>query len=138
MLWNHITQINAAIACQDLYTTVNSDLVNSYAWDTAIVYIQKFSNDADYSRQNSLNTGSLGNTGRTDNTKDEVCKINDMASNTREYTTEYSTKASSLYVFPCTIKGGIYSNTTPYTCSAGSNSTIISYKSLTFRSTLYI
>ena len=42
MLWNYISQINATIASKDLYSTVNSDLINSYAWDTAIVYIQNF------------------------------------------------------------------------------------------------
>ena len=43
-LWNFITQKDAAIACGDLYATVNSDLMNSYAWDTAIVYIQAMGN----------------------------------------------------------------------------------------------
>ena len=31
MLWNYISQINATIASKDLYSTVNSDLINSYA-----------------------------------------------------------------------------------------------------------
>ena len=72
---------------------INSDLMNSYAWDTAIVYIQTFSGDTDYSYQTSKNTSSSGpkNTGNLVTTNDEVCKINDMASNCCEYTTEYST-----------------------------------------------
>ena len=86
-LWNNITQIDAATASRNLYTTTTSDLINSYAWDTAIVYIQNFSGDTDYSRQNSKNI-SLSNTGTNG---DEVCKINDMASNTFEWTTEYHT-----------------------------------------------
>ena len=50
-LWNYITQIDAATASRNLYEAVTSDLINSYAWDTAIVYIQNFSGDTDYSRQ---------------------------------------------------------------------------------------
>ena len=101
MLWNLITQINAATASRNLYTTVTTDLINSYAWDTAIVYIQNFSGDTDYSYQTSKNT-SLSNTGVNG---DEVCKINDMASNTYEWTTEYSTYTSSSNAAPCTFRG---------------------------------
>ena len=105
-LWNYITQINAATASRNLYTGVNSDLINSYAWDTAIVYIQNFSGDTDYSKQDgkSINS-SLTNTGVN---SDEKCKINDMASNTHEWTTEYCTSAHSSIAYPCTSRGGGY------------------------------
>jgi len=101
-LWNNVTQINAATASRNLYTGVKSDLINSYAWDTAIVYIQNFSGDTDYSKQNSLNN-SLGNTGTN---RDEKCKINDMASNTWEWTTEYCTRENGGYANPCRYRGG--------------------------------
>ena len=104
-LWNCITQINAATTSRNLYNTVNSDLINSYAWDTAIVYIQNFSGDTDYSRQTSLNT-SLANTGENN---DEKCKINDMSSNIREWTTEYCTNVPNSNPTPCTSRGGDYS-----------------------------
>ena len=104
-LWNWITQINAATTSRNLYNTVNSDLINSYAWDTAIVYIQNFSGDTDYSRQTSLNT-SLANTGENN---DEKCKINDMSSNIREWTTEYCTNVPNSNPTPCTSRGGDYS-----------------------------
>ena len=103
-LWNYITQINATTTSRNLYNTVNSDLINSYAWDTAIVYIQNFSGDTDYSRQTSLNT-SLANTGVNN---DEKCKINDMSSNIREWTTEYCTNVTSSNPTPCTSRGGGY------------------------------
>ena len=92
-LWNFITEYNAYTACDGLYDGVTSTLANSYAWDTAIVYIQTFSGDSDYSYQTSL-TGSwdLRNTG--DN-GDEVCKINDLASGLYEWTTEISEYKSS-------------------------------------------
>ena len=102
-LWNNIIQIDAATASRNLYTTVTSDLINSYAWDTAIVYIQEFSGDTDYSHQNSKNT-SLSNTGTNG---DEVCKINDMSSNTLECTTEYSIYISGSNAVPCINRGRI-------------------------------
>ena len=67
-VYNNITQPNnAAAVSRAMYSDSNfeSDLMNSYAWDTAIVFLQKFDNRANkaslkpYSRQNSLNTGSL-------------------------------------------------------------------------------
>ena len=102
-LWNNIIQIDAATASRNLYTTVTSDLINSYAWDTAIVYIQNFSGDTDYSYQTTKNT-SLSNTGTNG---DEVCKINDMSSNTLECTTEYSIYISGSNAVPCINRGRI-------------------------------
>ena len=133
-LWNNITQINAAIASRNLYNTVNSDLINSYAWDTAIVYIQNFSGDTDYSKQNSLNE-SLANTGVN---SDEKCKINDMASNTMEWTTEYCTVANSSHASPCTSRGGIYFSSSCYTDYRYINDAPYSLSRLSFRCALYM
>jgi len=133
-LWNYISQINAATASRNLYNTVNSDLINSYAWDTAIVYIQNFSGDTDYSRQTPLNT-SLANTGVN---SDEKCKINDMASNTREWTTEYCTYTSSSNASPCALRGGNYYDGSSYTDSRSSGNAAYSNGSISFRSALYM
>ena len=133
-LWNYISQINAATASRNLYNTVNSDLINSYAWDTAIVYIQNFSGDTDYSRQTPLNT-SLANTGVN---SDEKCKINDMASNTREWTTEYCTYTSSSNASPCALRGGNYYEGSSYTDSRSSGNAAYSNGSISFRSALYM
>ena len=56
--YNYITQPQASSLCQNMYSSSNfeSDLINSYAWDTAIVFIQAFSGDTDYSRQVGRNT----------------------------------------------------------------------------------
>ena len=79
--------------------------MNSYAWDTAIVYIQEAGNE-NYANKsfvyNSLkDTGTIG---------DEVCKINDMASNIDEWTTEYSSRTFTGYTgadlaYSCTRRG---------------------------------
>lgn len=138
-LWNNISQIDASKASRNIYANINytdvkTDLINSYAWDTAIVYIQKFSGDTDYSRQDSLNT-SLTNTGLI---TDERCKINDMASNIREWTTEYSIRVDSSLAYPCVIRGGDYSNTNTCTSNHYNNTATIKVNFFGFRSVLYI
>ena len=133
-LWNSINQTRAATASRNLYNTVNSDLINSYAWDTAIVYIQNFSGDTDYSRQNALNK-SLANTGTIG---DEKCKINDMASNTVEWTTEYCAHADSSPAYHCTIRGGMYGTSDSCPDYRDYTSTTDSYCSSSFRCVLYM
>ena len=137
-LWNYITQIDAAKACyniyEDSYTNVTTDLINSYAWDTAIVYIEEFSGDITYSYQSSQNT-KLTNTGAN---KDEKCKINDMASNDLEWTTEYSTRINNSYAYPCTSRGGYYDNSDIYTSYRNNGNATDSNEGYTFRSILYI
>ena len=133
-LWNNITQINAATASRNLYTTVNSDVINSYAWDTAIVYIQKFSGDPDYSKQTSLNRD-LANTGVNG---DEKCKINDIASNTYEWTTEYCTRTTSSSANPCTFRGGSCYDSSYYTDYRNNNYATSGYSSVSFRCALYM
>ena len=138
MLWNYITQIDAAKAChnmyEDSYTNVTTDLINSYAWDTAIVYIEEFSGDITYSYQSSQNT-KLTNTGVNN---DEKCKINDMASNDLEWTTEYSTRINNSYAYPCTSRGGYYDNSDIYTSYRNNGNATDSNEGYTFRSILYI
>ncbi len=131
-LWNNISQKNAAAVSMDLYTTMTTDLINSYAWDTAIVYIQNFSENTEYSYKSSSNT-SLTNTGTTG---DEVCKINDMASNTREWTTEYTDYNKAGRYLPCIVRGGdIYSAV--YTSTRVAVSTFTSDDIKSFRVILY-
>ena len=108
-LWNGATQADASTVCQNMYSGdsyVESDLVNSYAWDTAIVYIQTMGNE-NYANQID-GYGELENTGSTG---DEVCKIFDMGANCYEWTTEYC--ASDYY--NCTNRGGTSYSVTGYT-----------------------
>lgn len=106
-VWNCITQPNAATVCQSMYTDVNSDLINSYAWDTAILFIQKCGSNSNYANKTDGN-GTLKTTG---NNSDEQCKINDMAGNIREWTTETFSYTS----VPCVYRGGGYFATIGYT-----------------------
>ena len=85
-----------------------SDLVNSYAWDTTIVFIEKCginSNSSTYAFQTRLseNLTTTGNASDGTN-KDKQCNIYDMAGNLEEWTTEYSEKMIKRKP-TCTLRG---------------------------------
>ena len=134
-LWNFITQLEASKVAINTYngTSVESDLMNSYAWDTAIVYIQE-ATGLDYANETSVNS-SLTNTGTT---SDEVCKINDMASNLYEWTTEYSSYSDSSGAYPCTRRGGNCYSSSGYTARRSSNGATSSFDSIGFRLSIYL
>ena len=135
-LWNSITQLDASKVAINTYAgnaSVKSDLINSYAWDTAIVYIQEAGN-SNYANQTSKNS-SLANTGKN---SDEVCKINDMASNINEWTTEYSSLTGSYIASPCSYRGGSYHSRGYYVASRISNNATYSNGYIGFRLQLYV
>ncbi len=138
-VYNYVTQLQAAQLSQNMYNNdnVTSDLMNSYAWDTATVFIQNCGTNAKYSRQISLNTSLLqtGTNYLTDTSKIDVqCNIYDMASNILEWTTE-TTDSSS---FPCVYRGGFYGNSDHYTSCRDGNSTSDSNVIVGFRPLLYL
>ena len=135
-VWNWITQPAAATASKAMYTNINfeTDLMNSYAWDTAIVYIQKCSGDNDYARQASLNT-IIANTGKNG---DERCKIHDMASNMGEWITEYCTKTEGVNAYPATDRGGCYDAASHYTSYRGYSKPTGNLGTTSFRPILYL
>ena len=138
-VYNYVTQLQAAQLSQNMYNSdkFTSDLINSYAWDTAIVFIQNCGTNTKYSRQNRLNT-SLAQTGTnslTDTSKIDVqCNIYDMASNIVEWTTETSFISS----FPCVIRGGSYGISHYYTSDRDGNGTSSSDGRRGFRPLLYL
>lgn len=138
-VWNYVTQNKASELARNMYTgkKYESDLINSYAWDTAILFIQKCGTKANrgtYSRQNSLQS-SLAKTGEaTDGTnKDEQCNIYDMAGNDLEWTTETYSYSS----YPCGIRGGGYYTSGYYASLRLGSSTPDAYDSNSFRPLLY-
>ena len=110
-----ITQPNAAKVAREMYGEIKennelvyaSDLVNSYAWDTAIIFIQTYSTETDASSYASKNKStSFAKTGIN---TDKYCNIWDMSGNAYEWTTEYSTHSYDSNFSPCVIRGGCYS-----------------------------
>ena len=133
-LWNRLSQPDAAQICQNMYRgNVKSDLVNSYAWDTAIVFIQEME-DRDYSIKKDGNR-TLRNTGETE---DIACNIFDMSGNLNEWTTELSTVTIGNYASPCGYRGGSYNSNNFYTSSRLSNGNTSISLSTGFRSLLYV
>jgi len=109
-VWNYITQPNAATQARNMYDgkqPFTSDLMNSYAWDTAITFIQKCTDKTNYANQSSLNKSFLS----TGTTNDNPCNIFDMASNVMEWTTETSSDSG----LPCVERGGYYYHSDFYT-----------------------
>ena len=129
--WINITQPDAAKACQELYAGVTSDLMNSYAWDTAILFIQKYG-QTDYSRQDarSIHSSRLP-TGLSGDMQLNIC---DMAANTFEWTTETSTNSSG----PCVHRGGFFYTSSAYTSYRVSLEANYSDTNRSFRSILYL
>ena len=144
-VYNYTTQLQAAELSRGMYSDSNfeSDLMNSYAWNTAVYFLQKFDNRANkaslkpYSRQTSLNDSlaSQGTNNLSDASKqDVICNVYDMASNCYEWTTE--THSSSYN--PCTFRGGDYYHDTHYPSGRSVYPTDFSIDFLSFRSLLYM
>ena len=144
----NITQPNAAKVAREMYGEVKennelvyaSDLVNSYAWDTAIIFIQTYSTETDASSYASQNKStSFANTGKSN---DKYCNIFDMSGNADEWTTEYSTHSNSSNFNPCVNRGG-YCNADSgraynYTSYRNSSYTTNSDSGSSLRSLLYV
>ncbi len=156
-VWNYVTQNKASELSKNMYTdkTFTSDLMNSYAWDTATLFLQTFDDRTlegkkVYSRQNSLNS-SLANQGTNKlevSKQDKICNVWDMASNCYEWTTEtlYGWVLEEReHYFPCVLRGsnynlggGSYSYKSYYTADRNPDFTTSAYSTTTFRPLLYL
>ena len=131
-VYNYVTQPQSAQLSQNMYTSnkFTSDLINSYAWDTAIIFIQKFTDQTNYANQTSLNTSLL----QTGTTNDKQCNIFDMASNITEWTTETSKYSDNS----CVYRGGMRNHNDIYTKSRIGVNTSVSGNCNGFRTLLFI
>ena len=130
-VYHYITQPQAANLSRNMYTNSNfeSDLMNSYAWDTAIVFIQTFGQN-NYSRQTSLSS-SLSKTGIVE---EEQLHINDMAGNVSEWTTETFSASGN----PVVYRGGHYLNSSATTSNRNVTGLISGNAIVGFRTLLYV
>ena len=146
-VWNYITQPKASEVSRNMYGSeakVTSDLINSYAWDTAIVFIQKCgteSNSSTYSYtvgESSTSTSEPQATGtnilKATNKIDKQCNIFDMAGNCFEWTTETSSNSG----WPCVYRGGDYNDSGDYTSDRNDSNTSHATSPDSFRPLLYL
>ena len=143
----NITQPNAAKAAREMYGEIKennklvyaSDLVNSYAWDTAIVFIQTYSVKTDYASHNESNTTKAFTA--TGKNNDKYCNIFDMSGNASEWTTEYFTVSYIINSPPCVIRGGCYNpanGSDHYTSHRSGSNPTSSYSNTGLRPLLYV
>ena len=137
------------------YTSVKSKLLSSYAWDTAIAFIQKTNSDYGNSSEegNYNNSPTFTYTGIADTEKNKQTKANgtstliptgqttavnniyDMGGNVWEWTTESCSNTSSTY----TCRGGYYYNYfATYPAGGRTNVSDDAYVYVGFRCTLYL
>ena len=147
-VWNYVTQNKASELSRNMYGSeakVTSDLINSYAWDTAIVFIQKCgteSNSSTYSYTAGLSSRSTSapqttgtNILKATNKVDKQCNIFDMAGNCFEWTTE----TSSYSGMPCVGRGGFFSyGNDSCTSYRFDDPTSSAYSDRSFRPLLYL
>ena len=146
-VWNWVTQYEASELSRDMYGSeakVTSDLINSYAWDTAIVFIQKCgteSNSSTYSKTDGLSsTGTNGpqttgtNILKVTSKVDKQCNIFDMAGNCREWTTETYSDSNGF----CVYRGGFYDYSYCYTSTRNVTDTSGASSRYSFRPLLYM
>ena len=136
-VYGYVTQPEAATLARGMYSNkkVTSDLINSYAWDTAIVFIQEFSGKTNYAGQVRLQS-SLAKTGKATNgtIKDVGCNIYDMAGNCFEWSTETSVGSG----LPAVQRGGTYTTTAHFTSLRSCGYTTFDAKDfISFRPVLY-
>ena len=158
--YNYVTITQAqslaeGFSTKQKYTSVKSKLVSSYAWDTAIAFIQKTNSDYGSSSEegNYKDSPTFTYTGIADTEKNKQTKKNgtstliptgqttavnniyDMGGNVGEWTTESYSDTSNPY----TARGGVYdSNFASYPAGSRGYGTDAAGGYLGFRCTLYL
>ena len=143
-VYNYVTQQQAASKSQNMYSSnkFTSDLMNSFAWDTAITFIQCFISQKNYAYKLSVNKKDIALMGTNDETRyngvrDVECNIWVMSSNEMEWTTETSNFSDK----PCIARGGFFNSNEVYTSVRNSWSSYETFHSdigSCFRPILYI
>ena len=117
---------------------VVSELISSYAWDTALNFICQ-TNGAGYTlatttspSYGNIGTGNKLNTGAY--SADNYSNIYDLLGNCCEWTTEYSSSS----IGSCVSRGGYYSNSSGYAVERACNGTSHSHSLISFRIQLYV
>ena len=142
--YTNITRDNAKMQAEAMYSSnnnVESELMSSYAWDTALNFICQTNVESgegyNLSRTTSSQYGNIG-TGSRQSTgayaADNYSNIHDLLGNCREWTTEYS----SNRFYPWVGRGGRYHYSDYYAALRNSDDISDSIDLLSFRLQLYV
>ena len=125
---------------------VTSELISSYAWDTALNFICQ-TNEEGYllatttdDAYGNINKG-YSNTNRTQTgeySADNYSNINDLLGNCSEKTTEYSSYTSYGHSYPCVGRGSSYSSSNNFAARRGSGDPTGRSATGSFRIQLYV
>ena len=137
----YVTRDQAKMQAEAMYrgnNYVTSELMSSYAWDTALNFICQNNSHAymlattTNSAYGNLGTNTIELTGTYE--ADNYSNIYDILGNCKEWTTEYSSSDGS----PCVDRGGNFLHDNYYAAVRGSGSTSGSVPGYSFRLQLYI
>lgn len=138
----YVTRDQAKEKSEELYrenSFVTSELISSYAWDTALNFICQTSKEYGYSlatttssERANIGTRKKELTGAY--TADKYSNIHDLLGNCYEWTTEYCSNSS----FPCVPRGGYYFFSDGYAAIRNYGSTSGSFTIGSFRLQLYV
>lgn len=139
IVYNYITQPNASALCQKMYTgrTFTSDLVNSFAWDTALKWFERVEEQGVYkygyfgNNPSDFNGNEHGVFYEKGNESDKIFNVYNMATNYEEWSTE-TDKARGF-----TGRGG-YNNFSSSKVTDRNSYGVPSIKEASFRPILYI
>ena len=146
----YVTRDEAKQQAEAMYSGneyVTSELINSYAWDTALNYICQ-TNEEGYLLATTTDEayGNIGTSNRTrtgaytvdGEVSDKYSNIFDMIGNCQEWTTEYSNYTYDASSYPCIGRGGHFYNSDLYAAIRYSYSTSYSGYNDSIRLQLYI
>ena len=126
---------------------VTSELISSYAWDTALNFICQVNEEGYLLATTTDSTyGNIGTSNRTqtgayrvdEEASDKYSNVFDMLGNCDEWTTEYSSYTSDGNSCPCVARGGNFNFSNYYEAYRYYSSTSGSDNSGSFRIQLYI
>ena len=119
---------------------VTSELISSYAWDTALNFICQ-TNEEGYLLATTKDSayGNIGTSSRTQTgaySADNYSNIHDLLGNCYEWTTEYSSHNDGG--FPVVVRGGLYDHSDFYAAHRYDHTAITSSTNISFRLQLYV
>ena len=142
-----VTRDEAKSQGEAMYTNkdqygVTSELISSYAWDTALNFIcQNSENGYKLATTTEDTYGNIGTSSKEQPggyPADCYSNIYDLLGNCREWTTEYSSLAAGSLAYPCVSRGGYYNDSSYYVAGRYYNAADGSSTFISFRLSLYV